>query len=87
MRQREADRIAMSMNAASAELSERQEDLLRADLYDFLAAMLARPPSRDLLDRAAALAGDDSDICQTDEQAVLNDTGNRMKRPVECLWV
>ncbi len=52
----------MSMNAASAELSERQEDLLRADLYDFLAAMLARPPSRDLLDRAAALAGDDSDI-------------------------
>jgi TorA maturation chaperone TorD len=52
----------MPTSASSAELSERQEDLLRADLYDFLAAMLARPPSRDLLDRAARLTGDDSDI-------------------------
>lgn len=35
-----------------------EEDVLRADLYDFLAALLARPPSRELLDRCAALTGD-----------------------------
>ncbi|TYO90470.1 TorD/DmsD family molecular chaperone [Oceanicella actignis] len=38
------------------------EDLLRADLYGFLAALLARPPSRDLLDRAAGLEGDDTPV-------------------------
>lgn len=39
-----------------------EEDLLRADMYDFLAALLARPPSRDLLDRIAALQGDETPI-------------------------
>ena len=39
-----------------------EEDFLRADLYDFLAALLARPPDRELLDRCAALTGDDTDI-------------------------
>ncbi len=38
------------------------EDLLRADLYDLLGALLSRPPSRALLDRVAALEGDDSEI-------------------------
>jgi TorA maturation chaperone TorD len=41
-----------------------EEDLLRADLYAMLAQLLARPPSQDLIDRAAALSGDDSDIGQ-----------------------
>lgn len=41
-----------------------QEDQLRADLYDFLAALLARPPKQDLLRRTAALTGDDSDLGQ-----------------------
>lgn len=41
-----------------------QEDQLRADLYDFLAALLARPPQRDLLTQCAALTGDDSDLGQ-----------------------
>lgn len=41
-----------------------EEDLLRADLYAMLAQFLARPPSQDLIDRAAALSGDDSDIGQ-----------------------
>jgi TorA maturation chaperone TorD len=36
-----------------------EEEVLRADLYDFLSALLARPPSKSLLDRAAALGGDD----------------------------
>jgi TorA maturation chaperone TorD len=36
------------------------EDRLRADLYDFLAALLARPPALDLLDQTAGLTGDDS---------------------------
>ncbi len=37
-----------------------EEDRLRADLYDFLAALLARPPDRALLDKSAALSGDAS---------------------------
>ncbi len=39
-----------------------EEDALRADLYDFLGAMLARPPSQDLLTKASGLSGDDSDL-------------------------
>ena len=41
-----------------------EEDALRADLYDFLAALLARPPGQDLLDRTAALQGDASEMGQ-----------------------
>ena len=39
-----------------------QEDKLRADFYDFLAALLAHPPSKDLLQKTANLTGDDSDL-------------------------
>ena len=39
-----------------------EEDLLRADLYAMLAQLLARPPSQDLIDRAARLSGDASDL-------------------------
>ena len=39
-----------------------QEDRLRADLYDFLAALLARPPGQELLTQTAGLTGDDSDM-------------------------
>jgi len=42
--------------AHNAEIAE--EDRLRADLYGFLGALLARPPDRALLDRSAALSGD-----------------------------
>lgn len=38
------------------------EDLLRADLYDFLAALLAYPPDDALLRQAAALGGDDTEL-------------------------
>ncbi len=37
-----------------------EEEALRADLYDFLSALLARPPSASLLERAAALSAEDS---------------------------
>jgi TorA maturation chaperone TorD len=37
-----------------------EEDLLRADLYDLIAALLARAPDRRLIDRVAGLSGDGS---------------------------
>jgi TorA maturation chaperone TorD len=52
----------MDQTSATPEITE--EDALRADLYDFLAALLARPPGRDLLDKTAALHGDASDLGQ-----------------------
>lgn len=39
-----------------------QEEAWRADLYDMLAALLSKPPSKDVLAKAAALSGDSSDI-------------------------
>jgi TorA maturation chaperone TorD len=50
----------MSQTAKMAEISE--EDRLRADLYDFLAAILARPPDKSLLTRTAMLEGDASPL-------------------------
>lgn len=39
-----------------------EEDLLRADLYDFLAAILSNPPDKALLSRTAELTGDDTEL-------------------------
>ncbi len=39
-----------------------EEDALRADLYGFLSALLAPPPSRDLLARTAGLKGDETPL-------------------------
>ena len=39
-----------------------EEDLLRADLYDFLGALLAFPPKDALLKQAAGLKGDDTEL-------------------------
>lgn len=52
------------MDQTTASHAITEEDALRADLYDFLAALLARPPGRDLLDRTAGLHGDMSDLGQ-----------------------
>lgn len=52
----------MTMTAALAEIPE--EDRLRADLYDFLASLLAAPPPQTLIDRTARLTGDDSPLGQ-----------------------
>jgi len=39
-----------------------EEDQLRADLYDFLGALLSGPPSIELLEKTAALTGDDTEL-------------------------
>ncbi len=39
-----------------------EEDRLRADFYDFLGLLLARPPDAPLLAQTAALEGDDGDL-------------------------
>lgn len=39
-----------------------EEDQLRADLYGYLSALLAGPPSKQLLSQTAALTGDDTDL-------------------------
>ncbi len=41
-----------------------EEDLLRAQLYDFLAVLLAAPPDKALLAKTAALSGDDTELGQ-----------------------
>ncbi|WP_193139919.1 MULTISPECIES: TorD/DmsD family molecular chaperone [unclassified Meridianimarinicoccus] len=48
--------------ATALEIAE--EDRLRADLYDFLGALLAAPASVDMLKKCAGLSGDDSDLGQ-----------------------
>ena len=45
---------------ATVEIAE--EDRLRADLYGFLSALLAAPPDRALLDKTAALHGDETEL-------------------------
>lgn len=42
-----------------------QEDILRADLYDLLGSVLARPPQQDLLAMVAGLAGDETPLGQS----------------------
>ncbi len=49
---------------ATTQTDIAEEDRLRADFYDFLGALLAGPPDRALLDRTAALKGDDTALGQ-----------------------
>lgn len=46
------------MSEAIEQIRVSAEDRLRADLYNFLGAILARPPDRMMLDQVAALQGD-----------------------------
>ncbi|WP_435230403.1 molecular chaperone [Pseudopelagicola sp. nBUS_20] len=50
------------MNDAVVDMQIAEEDALRADLYDFLSALLSGPPDQNLLSRASNLTGDDSDL-------------------------
>ena len=50
----------MAHPSAVNEIAE--EDGLRADLYEFLSAFLARPPDAALIQHAAGLTGDDSTL-------------------------
>lgn len=52
----------MSATAQQPEIAE--EDRLRAELYDFLAALLSAPPDKTLLTKTAGLSGDDSALGQ-----------------------
>ena len=52
----------MALAEKTADLGIAEEDILRADLYDMLASMLARPPSPELLTMIKGLSGDDSEL-------------------------
>ncbi|MGR3565402.1 MAG: TorD/DmsD family molecular chaperone [Heliomarina sp.] len=53
------------MNDTSEMIEIPEEDRMRADLYDFLGLLLARPPSQTVLTRTAALSGDDTALGQS----------------------
>jgi len=48
-----------ALTAAAQAITSHWRDRLRADLYNYLGVMLARPADRMLLDQTAACAGDD----------------------------
>lgn len=50
------------MQASASNVRIAEEDQLRADLYDYLAAYLSGPPSKALLKKTVTLQGDDSDL-------------------------
>ena len=50
------------MSSLSAPADVREEDRLRADLYDFLAVLLARAPDGEMIARCQSLSGDESDL-------------------------
>ena len=52
------------MNVAVSLPEISDEDRLRADLYNYLGLILARPPDQMLLDQSAALSGDDTPLGQ-----------------------
>lgn len=47
---------------ATARKTVAEEDLLRADVYSMLATLLAAPPTKEMIDNAANLSGDSSDL-------------------------
>lgn len=53
------------MGVAEEAMGIAEEDALRADLYDLLGTLLARPPSAELLERVARLNGDESALGQS----------------------
>ena len=52
------------MTNTAEQIQVTQEDFLRADLYDYLGALLAGPPGKDFLKQAAGLSGDETDMGQ-----------------------
>ena len=50
------------MNATASNFDIKEEDRLRADMYNFLALLLAGPPSIDTLKKTKALTGDGSTL-------------------------
>ena len=56
--------MSQKSQMAGLETEIPEEDILRADLYATLARLLAAPPDQDLIDMAAGLSGDASDLGQ-----------------------
>jgi len=54
--------LAMKTDGEANAADIAQEDQLHADLYGFLAALLARPADQALLGQSAGLTGDDSPL-------------------------
>ena len=54
--------------AAAVTVEIAAEDRMRAELYDFLGALLARPPDSELLEKTAALKGDDTELGLRDQR-------------------
>ena len=54
----------MALAESTAESGIVEEDVLRADLYDMLAALLSRPPSPELLTMVRDLSGDSTSLGQ-----------------------
>ena len=54
----------MNQKSQTADTRENvaEEDLLRADLYSMIATLLAAAPSKEVIDNAAGLSGDNSDL-------------------------
>jgi len=50
------------MNDVATDIEITEEDRLRADMYNFLGLLLARPPSKDVLANTAALSGDSTPL-------------------------
>jgi len=71
------------MDSTDAAPAIAEEDGLRADLYDFLAALLARPADADLLKRTAALTGDDETAIGQAVSALARVAGVSTPRAVE----
>ncbi|WP_238370309.1 TorD/DmsD family molecular chaperone [Heliomarina baculiformis] len=53
------------MNDTSEMIEIAEEDRMRADLYDYLGLLLARPPSQTVLTQTATLSGDDTALGQS----------------------
>jgi TorA maturation chaperone TorD len=66
------------MTETARDMTVAEEDLLRAELYDFLGLLLARPPEAALLARTAALTGDGSPLGQA-----VSDLAARAARTTE----
>ena len=69
--------MALAEPTAGFEVAE--EDLLRADLYDMLAALLSRAPDDDLLAMVSGLSGDDGPLGQG--VTALARLASQMQRP------
>ncbi|HLS19278.1 MAG TPA: molecular chaperone TorD family protein [Paracoccaceae bacterium] len=53
------------MSVAENATGIAEEDILRADLYDLLGTLLAKPPTAEVLGQLSALGGDDSELGQS----------------------